>query len=948
MMPSWQPWRNATAPGAEAGAAEAGQPRTQGPGRLAGTTTECRGGRGTRLLRIIPCNTLARCGRLTHGRRGRGRPAATSGARRRTRPSWRALGRSQLPLAPTGHPQTAAQPSPAASRTPNPHQPRIRPGRLGAIELSSVRLIANVRRSRKGAAPGPSGCTGEHLRVLLDDEHCAELLLGAARKLAIAQVPGAILPAFRLGRMVALSKPSRDVRALVMGDAFRRLVARTLAQQLSTEFQRACAPFQFALSTKAGAEALARVVRAATESDAQTTILSVDGVGAYDHISRQSMLSALASRPDLAGVLPFASMFYGSPSTCLFYDERGIAHEVRQGEGGKQGDPLMPCLFALGQHEALQQARHHLHPSDVLYAFLDDIHVTGHPDRTAEQFRILQDSLRQHANIQVHRKDPRLEQRGRGAAWAAGHVAAGGSGQPLLDRKLDAPGGKERGVVVLGSPVGSRELVEAKLQQRLEDQDCLLPRIPLVPHLPCAWLLLLFCGAPRCTYMLRTLPPAHTAAFAMRHDAAVLSCLEMLLGGGEAGAPLPATSARRAQLPLRMGGLGLGFAVQERRILGVWADTLPALGAHHPGTLADLVRPLLDVSAANMPPSARAAEQAAQHLRSQGFDAPPWASLLERDEAAAASRSQWEGGHSRPGWQHAAGASLHTRAPETLFADLDPASRALLLSQGGEAPGCTFTATPSSPDTAVPDAEYRVLLLRRLRLPLPLAPKHCACGGLLDELGDHRSACAQVGALARRAGLLERAAARICKGAGARVATNVALRELNLDVPAADGRRTEVVANGLPLWQGAQIAIDATVVSPVRRDGSARPEADSEPGLALARALNRKHRTYPKLQRARRCKLVVFGVELGGRINRSTLTFLRQRAPWCVAGAQQALVRRWTALPSLAALRAHACSLLELPVAASPADLDGKEVPLGDLLAGGGPPPDSRLPGRTG
>ena len=223
------------------------------------------------------------------------------------------------------------------------------------------------------------------------------------------------------------------VRALVMGDVFRRLVARTLAQQLSTEFQRACAPFQFALSTKAGAEALVRVVRAATESDAQTTILSVDGVGAYDHISRQSMLSALASRPDLAGVLPFASMFYGSPSTYLFYDERGIAHEVRQGEGGEQGDPLMPCLCALGQHEALQQARHHLHPSDALYAFLDDIYVTGHPDRTADQFRILRDSLRQHANIQVHL--------GKTRAWnSAGEEPPG-----LLDRKLDAPGGKAGG-----------------------------------------------------------------------------------------------------------------------------------------------------------------------------------------------------------------------------------------------------------------------------------------------------------------------------------------------------------------------------------------------------------------------------------------------------------------------------------------------------------------------
>ena len=115
---------------------------------------------------------------------------------------------------------------------------------------------------------------------------------------------------------------------------------------------------------------------------------------------------------------------------------------------------------------------------------------------------------------------------------------------------------------------------------------------------------------------------------------------------------------------------------------------------------------------------------------------------------------------------------------------------------------CAFTAFPTSADTRVADDEFRVMLLRRLHLPLPLAPKRCACGGLLDVYGDHRSACAQVGVLARRAGPLERAAARICKEAGARVASHVALRDLNLDVLASDGRRREVVANGLPLWQG--------------------------------------------------------------------------------------------------------------------------------------------------
>ena len=159
-----------------------------------------------------------------------------------------------------------------------------------------------------------------------------------------------------------------------------------------------------------------------------------------------------------------------------------------------------------------------------------------------------------------------------------------------------------------------------------------------------------------------------------------------------------------------------------------------------------------------------------------------------------------------------------------LFHDIGATSRALLLSQAGDAASCAFTALPTSADTRVPDAEYRVIHLRRLRLPLPLAPQRCPCGGRLDEYGDHRSACAQVGALARRAGPLGRAAARICKEAGARVASHVALRDLDLDVPAGDGRRVEIVANGIPIWQGAQIAVDATIVRPVRRDGQSRPQ----------------------------------------------------------------------------------------------------------------------------
>ena len=137
-----------------------------------------------------------------------------------------------------------------------------------------------------------------------------------------------------------------------------------------------------------------------------------------------------------------------------------------------------------------------------------------------------------------------------------------------------------------------------------------------------------------------------------------------------------------------------------------------------------------------------------------------------------------------------------------------------------------------------------------------------------------------MGVLAHRAGPLQRAAARVCREAGARVAGSTALRDMNLDLPASDARRIEVVANGLPIWRGVQVAVDTTLVSPVQRSGQARAGCEAVPGLALQQATARKRRTYPELRpdRRGRCRLVVFGLEVGGRFGAEALGFLRRLA----------------------------------------------------------------------
>ena len=46
-----------------------------------------------------------------------------------------------------------------------------------------------------------------------------------------------------------------------------------------------------------------------------------------------------------------------------------------------------------------------------------------------------------------------------------------------------------------------------------------------------------------------------------------------------------------------------------------------------------------------------------------------------------------------------------------------------------------------------------------------------------------------------------------------------------------DSRRLEVVADGF--WRGAQLALDTTMVSPLRRDGTTRPRSANFDGAAL-------------------------------------------------------------------------------------------------------------------
>ena len=214
---------------------------------------------------------------------------------------------------------------------------------------------------------------------------------------------------------------------------------------------------------------------------------------------------------------------------------------------------------------------------------------------------------------------------------------------------------------------------------------------------------------------------------------------------------------------------------------------------------------------------------------------------------------------------------------------LSEGDRALMRSQSGSGAGVAFSTTPCTPLTRLEPQLFRVLLLRRLRLPLPFVPLLAFVGG--------------------------------------RVTTNIFVRDLDITAPnAMDNRRLEVVADGLPLFGGAQLAVDTTMVSPLRGDGSPHRGAAERDGVVLVAARRRKERTYPELMAPRsRARLVVLAMEVGGKRSPEALTFIRLLAKAKTRHepnlmrkrVEQAWRMRWCSLLGCAA-RALAMSLLEL------------------------------------
>ena len=353
-----------------------------------------------------------------------------------------------------------------------------------------------------------------------------------------------------------------------------------------------------------------------------------------------------------------------------------------------------------------------------------------------------------------------------------------------------------------------------------------------------AWSLLLHCASAKANYLLRVVEPNAVAEFAHLHDQRIWNCLCQLLH---------VDPSQNEEVILSASGLHNAARTSVSAYWASWADTLPMIRARH-GAVADLFVRELEREPES-PFLAAAAEAMRSLTGTMGFTPPSWQALSTGVRPATREPDEFELGGIRQGWQHEAASRVEQQfRDQVLFERLPASARALMRSQAGPGAGTALPVVPTSYLTQIPPHLFRVILLRRLRLPLPPSLLRCRCGRPIDSFGHHRAACARSGVLGRRGFVLESA-----REAGRRVGTNCLMRDTDLPVLATDSRRLEVVVDGLPLFGGCQLAVDTTLVCAMHCDGTPHDGAPNRDGVVLEAA------------RRSRARLVALAVEVGGR-----------------------------------------------------------------------------------
>ena len=384
-------------------------------------------------------------------------------------------------------------------------------------------------------------------------------------------------------------------------------------------------------------------------------------------------------------------------------------------KGGEQGDAMMPLLYYLVQHRAMQAVGTFARRRASVCVFRPRLLCVPLPQSWTID-AVLQEALNVHAGTQINAGKTQIWNRSSARPEGCNvseRVARASNPRTIVWRRSQLPSEMQR-LKILGTPLGHSDFIARHLQGVLDEQRVFLSRIPLVSEIQSAWFVLLHCANARANCQIRSVTRG-SGGVRSAHDT----------GSGNASVSEVGSSGRRERD--RQFAFGPGGTRSAERFAFARTCLLGQLGRWF-GDDPPTALPIWWSRSwkAGHPMSARSGDSSVVHHWSHGFRTSLMDSLARGARPAQHQPEDFEPGATRGGWQHEAACRIEQRGQDHLLMRL--------------------------PDSGEQHVFHLLLLLRRLHLPLPWTLHSCRCGLPLDSRGHHRAACSTAFVVMQAAG----------------------------------------------------------------------------------------------------------------------------------------------------------------------------------------------------
>jgi hypothetical protein len=363
---------------------------------------------------------------------------------------------------------------------------RLGPPPASLPSLDSIPLaMASFKRD---TAPGISGWTHHLLSLALRRPLVLQMVHTLIGLVLNGTAPGQSM--LCASRLTPLAKPDGGVRPIAVGELLYRLCVKVILRH--TVHPNMLLPTQFGVGTSGGVEPMIRAIQHTvdgTQGFDFTQVTSLDFKNAFNTLDRADLASGLARfAPSLYRTGRWA---YGTRNDLVLTGETGELHLLKSSQGVRQGDPFGPLFFSLGVRSLLDELAHHLGPSRLVLAYLDDVYILSNDRDTLGTVQAFFHSSP--SSLQLNMTKSKSYQ--------------------VEDIRRD-------GIEVLGSCIGDHSARASFLKAKIEQQEAILAKLVDLPHQH-ALLLLRECLQQNLRHLLRSLHTGDLQYLWARYDAAL-------------------------------------------------------------------------------------------------------------------------------------------------------------------------------------------------------------------------------------------------------------------------------------------------------------------------------------------------------------------------------------------------------------------------------------------